>query len=72
MESKIVEIANIKVFRKCCPGNCQYCKFKVDCCTMSTKHCPKCGTYLGQGSLNPMLNESSTDDILSVDENIRT
>jgi len=67
MESKIVEIAKIKVFRKCHPINCQYCKFEIDLCSWLKTTCPNCGSDFDSIPLNSKLS-----DISSIDENIRT
>jgi len=32
---KIIEIADIQVFRKCCPKPCYYCKYIIDLCGWS-------------------------------------
>ena len=65
--NKIIEIAEIQVFRKCCPKPCPYCKFIVDFCTWHKRGCPNCGTDLDSIPLN-----LKSSDISSDDENIGT
>lgn len=64
---KIIEIAEIKVFRKCCPINCYHCKFEIDKCSWLKTTCPNCGSDIDSIPLN-----SKSSDISSDDENIRT
>ena len=64
---KIIEIADVQVFRKCCPVPCIYCGFIIDYCRWCNRNCPKCGIDVESIPLNY---ESS--DISSNDENIRT
>lgn len=65
---KIIEIADVQVFRKCCPRPCHYCKYIIDLCGWSKSTCPNCGIDLESIPLNLKL----YDDISSDDENIRT